>query len=51
MEELVFDFNMKVSAVILAATFIGIFTEHVHGFHRAKFAMLGAGLMLLLANS
>jgi Na+/H+ antiporter NhaD/arsenite permease-like protein len=50
MEELVFDFNMKVSAVILAATFIGIFTEHVHGFHRAKFAMLGAGLMLFVGQ-
>lgn len=48
MEELVFDFRMQISAIILAATFIGIFTEHVHGFHRAKFAMLGAGSMLLV---
>ncbi len=48
MEELVFDNNMMVSAIILAVTFIGIFTEHVHGFHRAKFAMLGAGTILLV---
>ena len=47
MEELVFDNKMMISAIILAATFIGIFTEHVHGFHRAKFAMLGAGAILL----
>jgi Na+/H+ antiporter NhaD/arsenite permease-like protein len=38
---------MAVSAVILAITFIGIFTEGVHGFHRTKFAMGGAGLMIL----
>ncbi len=48
MEDLVFDFRMQISAIILAATFIGIFTEHLHGFHRAKFAMLGAGAMLLV---
>ena len=47
MEELVFDFDMKVSAAILVLTFAGIFSEHVHGFHRAKFAMLGAGAMAL----
>jgi len=38
---------MAVSAVILSATFFGIFTEGVHGFHRAKFAVGGAGLMVL----
>lgn len=48
MEELVFDFKMQISAIILVVTFIGIFTEHVHGFHRAKFAMLGAGTILLV---
>jgi len=48
MENLVFDFRMEVSAIILAVTFIGIFTEHLHGFHRAKFAMLGAGAMILV---
>ena len=50
MEELIFDFDMKVSAVILALTFIGIFTEHIHGFHRAKVAMLGAGSMALVGQ-
>jgi Na+/H+ antiporter NhaD/arsenite permease-like protein len=37
---------MMVSAVILVLTFLGIFTEGVHGFHRTKFAMLGAGVMI-----
>ena len=39
--------GMLVSGIILAATFVGIFTEAVHGFHRTKFAMGGAGLMIL----
>ncbi len=38
---------MAVSAIILVATFIGIFTEGVHGFHRTKFAMGGAALMVI----
>lgn len=46
-ETLVWDTPMAVSAIILIATFIGIFTEGVHGFHRAKFAMGGAALMVL----
>ena len=46
-ETLVWNSDMAVSAVILIATFVGIFTEGVHGFHRAKFAMGGAGLMVL----
>jgi Na+/H+ antiporter NhaD/arsenite permease-like protein len=50
MEELIFDFDMKVSAAILVLTFAGIFSEHVHGFHRAKFAMLGAGAMALVGQ-
>ena len=50
MEELIFDNKMMISAVILAVTFIGIFTEHVHGFHRAKFAMMGAGAILLVGK-
>lgn len=36
-----------VSGIILGLTFAGIFTEKIHGFHRAKFAMLGALLMIL----
>jgi Na+/H+ antiporter NhaD/arsenite permease-like protein len=39
--------EMVVSGVILAITFVGIFTETLHGFHRAKFAMLGALLMIV----
>ena len=39
--------TMLVSGIILTVTFIGIFTEAVHGFHRTKFAMGGAGLMIL----
>jgi len=38
---------MAASAIILVATFIGIFTEGVHGFHRAKFAMGGAAIMVI----
>lgn len=38
---------MVASAVILAFSFFGIFTENFHGIERAKFAMLGAGLMLV----
>ena len=50
MEELIFDNKMTVSAIILVCTFVGIFTEHVTGFHRAKFAMLGAGAMLVIGQ-
>lgn len=44
--ELTWNTSMMVSAVILVLTFLGIFTEGVHGFHRTKFAMLGAGMMI-----
>jgi Na+/H+ antiporter NhaD/arsenite permease-like protein len=46
-ETLTWNTPMAVSALILVATFIGIFTEGVHGFHRTKFAMGGAALMVL----
>lgn len=46
-ETLTWNTPMLVSAIILVATFIGIFTEGVHGFHRTKFAMGGAGIMIL----
>jgi len=46
-EILTWNTSMAVSAVILIATFIGIFTEGVHGFHRTKFAMGGAAIMIL----
>ena len=38
---------MLVSALILAATFVAIFTEHVHRFDRTRVAMAGAGAMLI----
>jgi len=46
-KQLVFDTPMLVSAIILALTFIGIFTEGLHHFQRTKFAMLGALAMIL----
>ena len=47
MESLTWNTQMAVSGIILIITFIGIFTEGVHGFHRTKFAMGGAALMIL----
>jgi Na+/H+ antiporter NhaD/arsenite permease-like protein len=46
MEHLELTTEMIVSGVILIATFIGIFTEHLHGYARSKFALLGAGCMM-----
>ena len=43
--------GMMISGIILAITFIGIFTETLHGFHRSKVAMLGAGVMLVTGMS
>ena len=39
--------GMMVSGIILALSFIGIFTETVHGYSRVKVAMLGAAVMLV----
>lgn len=47
MEHLTFDTSMLVSAIIMALTFLGIFTEGLHGFHRTKFAILGAMAMII----
>jgi len=44
--QLIWNTPTMVSPVILVIYFLGIFTESVHGFHRTKFAMLGAGLMI-----
>ena len=49
-EALVMNEGMLVSGLILAFTFLGIFTEHIHGFHRAKFAMMGAILMIIIGQ-
>lgn len=47
MEHLIFDTPMMVSAIILAVTFAGIFSESFHQVERVKVAMLGAGAMIL----
>lgn len=39
--------GMMISGLILCLTFIGIFTEHFHGIERAKFAMAGAGAIII----
>ncbi len=49
-ETLTWNTPVAVSAVILVITFFGIFTEGVHGFHRTKFAMAGAGIMTLIGQ-
>ena len=46
MEHLELTSDMIVSGTILVLTFIGIFTEHLHGFARSKAAMMGAGCMM-----
>ena len=50
MQHYVFDTPMLLSAIIMIVTFIGIFTEGLHGFHRTKFAMLGAGVMIIVGQ-
>jgi Na+/H+ antiporter NhaD/arsenite permease-like protein len=47
METLVWNTEMLVSGIILAVTFIAIFTEGVHGIHRVKVAMAGAAVMMI----
>jgi Na+/H+ antiporter NhaD/arsenite permease-like protein len=44
---LTWNTGMMVSGIILAVAFVGIFTEGIHGIHRTKFAMAGAGIMIL----
>lgn len=39
--------SMVVAAAILCFTFVGVFTEHFHGIERAKFAMAGAGAIIV----
>ena len=41
---------MIVSAAILVVTFLGIFSEHVHGMERAKFATAGAAAMIIFGQ-
>ena len=49
-EALVMNDAMLTSGIVLAITFIGIFTEKLHGYHRAKFAMLGALGMIIVGQ-
>ncbi len=50
MEILEWNNDMLVSAIILAVTFIGIFTEEIHKVHRVKCAMIGAGTMIVIGQ-
>lgn len=50
MEHYSFNTPMLLSAFIMGVTFIGIFTEGLHGFHRTKFAMLGALTMIIVGQ-
>jgi len=47
MTDLEWNTPMLVSACILGATFIAIFTEQVHQFDRTRVAMAGAGAMMV----
>jgi len=49
-EVLVLNDAMIASGIVLAVTFVGIFTETMHGFHRAKFSMMGAILMIIVGQ-
>ncbi len=44
------DLPMILSAIIMATTFVGIFTEGLHGLHRTKFALLGALAMIVVGQ-
>jgi Na+/H+ antiporter NhaD/arsenite permease-like protein len=49
-ETLVFNEAMLVSAIVLAVTFIGIFTEMLHGLERMKVAAGGAVAMVIVGQ-
>ena len=50
METLVWNNDMMASAIVLAVTFIAIFTEGIHKIHRVKCAMAGAAAMILVGQ-
>ena len=50
METIYLTEGMLVSGIVLAVSFILIFTETLHGFHRSKVAMAGAGAMILVGQ-
>ena len=50
MEELVLSNAMIVSGIVLAITFVGIFTEQLHGLERSKVAVAGAVTMVIVGQ-
>ena len=50
METLAFNTEMLVSGIVLAVTFIAIFTEQLHGFERSKVAAAGAVAMIIVGQ-
>ena len=50
METINLDQGMLVSGIVLVISFILIFTETLHGFHRSKVAMAGAGAMIVVGQ-
>ena len=50
METLTFNTEMLVSGIVLAVTFIAIFTEQLHGFERSKVAAAGAVVMIIVGQ-
>jgi len=50
MEPILMNSGMFASGVVLVISFVLIFTETLHGYHRSKIAMAGAGAMLLVGN-
>ena len=51
MSALAFTDSMLVSAVVLALTFVAIFTEQLHGIERAKVVAAGAIGMILAGQA
>ena len=50
MEDLVFNDAMLASAIVLTVTFVGIFTEYLHGYERSKVAAAGAVAMVVVGQ-
>ena len=50
MEQLVLTNAMIVSGIVLAVTFIGIFSEQLHGMERSKVASAGALAMVIVGQ-
>ena len=49
-ETILFNDAMIASAIVLAITFIGIFSENIHGMERSKMATLGAISMIIVGQ-